>query len=196
MKPTFFKSQAEFRSWLEKNHDRVSELWVGLQKTGSTQKGLVYKEALDEALCFGWIDGVRKSIDESHWMIRFTPRKPRSIWSAINIKRAGELKALGQMKPPGLAAFEGRDGKRQKQYSYEREALQPEAAYEKQLRANKKAWAFFESQAPWYQRSAQFWVMSAKKEETRLRRLQALIESSEKGRWAPPFPRPSGTREQ
>jgi uncharacterized protein YdeI (YjbR/CyaY-like superfamily) len=196
MKPTFFKSQAEFRKWLEKNHDQASELWVGLQKTGSAQKGLVYKEALDEALCFGWIDGVRKSIDESRWMIRFTPRKPRSIWSAINIKRAGELKALGQMKPPGLAAFEGRDGTREKQYSYEREALQLEAAYEKRLRANKKAWDFFESQPPWYRRAAQFWVMSAKKEETRSRRLEVLIESSEQGKRAPPLLRPSDRAEQ
>jgi uncharacterized protein YdeI (YjbR/CyaY-like superfamily) len=196
MKPTFFKSQAEFRKWLEKNHGQVSELWVGLQKTGSTQKGLVYKEALDEALCFGWIDGVRKSIDENRWMIRFTPRRPRSIWSAINIKRANELKALGLMKPPGLAAFDGRDEKRQKQYSYEREAAQLEAAYEERLRTNKKAWAFWESQSSGYRRSAQFWVMSAKKEETRLRRLEALIDSSEKGKLAPPYLLPSGTRKQ
>jgi uncharacterized protein YdeI (YjbR/CyaY-like superfamily) len=196
MKPTFFKSQAEFRKWLEKNHDQVSELWVGLQKTGSAQKGLVYKEALDEALCFGWIDGVRKSIDASLWMIRFTPRKTRSIWSAINIERAGELKALGLMKPPGLAVFEGRDEKRQKQYSYEREASQLEPAYEERFRGNKKAWAFWESQAPWYRRSAQFWVMSAKKQETRLKRLESLIDSSEKGKWAPPFLRPSRPREQ
>jgi uncharacterized protein YdeI (YjbR/CyaY-like superfamily) len=196
MKPTFFKSQAEFRKWLEKNHDQASELWVGLQKTGSAQKGLVYKEALDEALCFGWIDGVRKSIDESRWMIRFTPRNPKSIWSAVNIKRANELKALGLMKPPGLAAFDGRDQQRQKQYSYEREAARLEPAYEERFRANKKAWAFWESQAPWYRRTAQFWVMSAKKEETRSRRLEALIDSSEKGKRAPPFLRPAGTQKQ
>src|SRR5512138_1503404 len=116
MEPTFFKSQAEFRAWLEKNHAKEPELWVGLQKTGSSQEGLNYKQALDEALCFGWIDGVRKSIDESRWTIRFTPRKPRSIWSAVNIKRAGELKALGLMKPPGRKQFEERDEKRAKLY--------------------------------------------------------------------------------
>jgi uncharacterized protein YdeI (YjbR/CyaY-like superfamily) len=187
MKPTFFKSQAEWRAWLEKNHATVDELWVGLQKTGSSQKGLVYKEALDEALCFGWIDGVRKSIDESRWTIRFTPRKPGSIWSAVNIRRAGELKGLGQMKPSGLKEFEGRDEKRTNQYSYEREAARLDAAYEKQFKANKKAWEFFQSQAPGYQRIASFWVMSAKKDETRLKRLSTLIDCSEKGAKAPPF---------
>jgi uncharacterized protein YdeI (YjbR/CyaY-like superfamily) len=187
MKPTFFKSQAEFRAWLEKNHDQVSELWVGLQKTGSTQKGLHYKQALDEALCFGWIDGLRKSIDESRWTIRFTPRKPRSIWSAVNIKRVGELKALGLIKPPGLKQFEGRDEKRAKLYSFENAPVELDAAYERQFQANKKAWEFFQSQASYYQRAIKFWVMSAKKEETRLKRLAILIEHSAKGMKAPPF---------
>jgi uncharacterized protein YdeI (YjbR/CyaY-like superfamily) len=185
MKPTFFKSQEEFRSWLDKNHDQVPALWVGLQKTGSSQKGLNYKQALDEALCFGWIDGVRKSIDESRWTIRFTPRKPRSIWSAVNIKRVGELKALGLMKPSGLKQFEERDEKRAKLYSFENAPVELDAAYEKQFKANKKAWEFFQSQAPYYQRTARFWVMSAKKEETRLKRLSILIESSAKGSRAP-----------
>ncbi len=188
MNPTFFQSQALFRKWLEKNHDQVPELWVGLQKTGSPQPGLQYKQALDEALCFGWIDGVRKSIDEHRWTIRFTPRKPRSIWSAINLRRAEELKALGLMKPSGLAAFEGRDPKRQNLYSFEQEKpLKLDAAYAKQLRANEKARSFFESQAPYYQRTASFWVMSAKKEETRLKRLGVLIEYSAKGEKVPPL---------
>lgn len=191
MKPTFFKSQAEFRAWLEKNHDQVSELWVGLQRMGSSEKGLNYKQAVDEALCFGWIDGVRKSIDESRWTIRFTPRKPRSIWSAVNIKRAGELKALGLMRPAGLKQFEGRDEKRAKLYSFENAPMEFDAALETQFKANKKAWEFFQSQAPYYQRVARFWVMSAKKEETRLRRLSILIEHSEKGARAPPLTSPS-----
>ncbi len=195
MKPTFFKSQAEFRAWLEKNHDQVPELWVGLQKTGSSQEGLNYKQALDEALCFGWIDGVRKSIDESRWTIRFTPRKPRSIWSAVNIKRVGELKALGLMRPPGLKQFEERDEKRAKLYSFENAPTEFDAAYEKQFKADKKAWEFFQSQAPYYQRTARFWVMSAKKEETRLKRLAVLIECSAKGMKAPPFI-PSKKQEQ
>lgn len=195
-KPTFVASQAEFRKWLEKNHDRVTELWVGLQKTGSSQPGLNYKQALDEALCFGWIDGVRKSIDDSRWTIRFTPRKPRSIWSAVNIKRVGELKKLGLMKPSGLAAFEGRDEKRMGLYSFEQAPHDLAPEYEKQFRANKKAWAFYESQAPWYRRTAQHWVMTAKKEETRLKRLAVLIESSAKGKRAPPFARPKSAQEK
>lgn len=186
MKPTFFPSQADFREWLEKNHDRIPELWVGLQKTGSPQPGLQYKQALDEALCFGWIDGVRKSIDAHRWTIRFTPRKPRSIWSAINLRRVEELKALGLMRPSGLAAFEGRDPTRQNQYSFEQQQpLRLSAAYAKQLRANEKARAFFESQAPYYQRTSSFWVMSAKKEETRVKRLGVLIECSAKGKKIP-----------
>lgn len=189
-KPTFFASQAEFRKWLEKNHDTVEALWVGLQKTGSAEPGLNYKQALDEVLCFGWIDGVRKSIDDSRWMIRFTPRKPRSIWSAVNIKRVGELKTLGRMKPSGLAAFEARDAKRMGLYSFEQAPHELAPEYEKQFQSNKKAWAFYESQAPSYRRVAQHWVMTGKREETRLKRLAVLIESSAKGKRAPPFARP------
>jgi uncharacterized protein YdeI (YjbR/CyaY-like superfamily) len=194
MKPTFFKSQAEFRKWLEKNHDQVTELWVGLQKKGSGQPGLQRTQAVDEALCFGWIDGLTKSIDDSRWMIRFTPRKPKSIWSAVNIKRVGELKALGLMKPSGLAAFEKRDEKRMGLYSFEQAPHELAPAYEKQFRASKKAWAFYESQAPWYRRTAQHWVMTAKKEETRLRRLAILIECSAEGKRVPPFAGPKSAQ--
>ena len=139
--------------------------------------------ASDEALCFGWIDGVRKRIDDLRWAIRFTPRKPSSIWSHINIRRVGGLTALGLMRPAGLAAFRRRDEKTSRLYSYEniKRGRRLNAAYEKKLRANKRAWVFFQAQAPWYRRTAQFWVMTAKQEETRLRRLTALIASSAQG---------------
>ena len=138
--------------------------------------------ASDEALCFGWIDGVRKRID-LRWAIRFTPRKPSSIWSHINIRRVGGLTALGLMRPAGLGAFRRRDEKKSRLYSYEniKRGRRLNAAYEKKLRANKRAWVFFQAQAPWYRRTAQFWVMTAKQEETRLRRLTALIASSAQG---------------
>lgn len=195
-KATFFASQAEFRKWLEKNHDKVQELWVGLQKKGSGPPGLLRQQAVDEALCIGWIDGLTKSIDDSRWMIRFTPRKPRSIWSAVNIKRVGELKELGVMKPPGLAAFEMRDAKRMGLYSFEQPPHELAPEYEKQFRANKKAWSFYESQAPWYRRDAQHWVMTAKKEETRRKRLAVLIECSAKEKRAPPFAGPKSAQEK
>lgn len=179
MNPIFFESPSELRDWLEENHGTAQELWVGFYKKGAAKTGITYKEALDEALCYGWIDGVRKSVDEDRYTNRFSPRKPKSNWSAVNIKRVGELKALGRMKPSGLREFERRDPSRD--YSYETNVRELDAALEKQFRANRKAWDFFDSQPPSYQRLARFWIMSAKKEETRLKRLQSLIESSERG---------------
>ncbi len=183
MNPTFFKGPAAFRRWLGQHHATAGELWVGLVKKHAGKTGITYSEALDEALCFGWIDGVRKRIDDLRWAIRFTPRKPSSIWSHINIRRVGELTALGLMRPAGLAAFRRRDEKKSRLYSYEniKRGRRLNAAYEKKLRANKRAWVFFQAQAPWYRRTAQFWVMTAKQEETRLRRLAALIASSAQG---------------
>jgi uncharacterized protein YdeI (YjbR/CyaY-like superfamily) len=135
---------------------------------------------VDGALCFGWIDGLRKSVDATSYKIRFTPRKPRSVWSAVNVKRASELSTMGSMHTAGLLAFQKREGKRSEIYSYEqRKAAKLPAAYEKEFRAHPVAWKFFRAQAPWYQRTCSFWVISAKKEETRLRRLAALIEDSE-----------------
>jgi uncharacterized protein YdeI (YjbR/CyaY-like superfamily) len=189
--PTFFRSQSELRRWLEAHHDTARELWVGFYKKHAKREGITYAEAVDEALCFGWIDGVRKSVDDSSYMNRFTPRKPRSIWSAVNIKRVGELAERGRMRPPGLAAFAARDEARSRVYAYEQrsQGLGPE--YEREFRANERAWTFFEAQPPWYRRTSAWWVVSAKKEETRRRRLAALIECSAQGATIPQLTRPS-----
>ena len=183
MDPTFFRSPAAFRRWLEKHHATARELWVGLVKKDTGKPGIVYAEALDQALCFGWIDGVRQRIDDQRWTIRFTPRKPSSIWSRVNIRRVGELTALGLMRPAGLQAFRRRDEQKTSLYSYEniKRGRRLAAAYERRFRATKRAWAFFQAQAPSYQRTTQWWVMTAKQEATRLRRLGALIASSAKG---------------
>ncbi|MCC7451517.1 MAG: YdeI/OmpD-associated family protein [Anaerolineae bacterium] len=181
MDAAFFESQADFRHWLMSNHAAANELWVGFYKKDSGQTGITYAQALDEALCFGWIDGVRKRIDDNRFMNRFTPRKPRSIWSQVNTARAEELIRLGLMQPAGLKAFETRDQEKARQYSYEARNRPLDAQYEQQFRANQQAWDFFQAQAPSYQRAANWWVMSAKKEETRLRRLVTLIGDSAKG---------------
>ncbi len=190
MKPTFFATPSAFRIWLEEHHETAQELWVGFYKTSSGKPSITWPEAVDQALCFGWIDGVRKGIDDASYTIRFTPRKPHSIWSAVNVKRAQELTHLGLMRPAGLKAFEERDQKKSGLYSYEqRKSSQFDPAYEKQFKANKKAWDFFQSKPPSYQQPAIWWVMSAKQEETRLKRLARLIEDSEHGRTIPPLTR-------
>ena len=177
VKPTFFKSAKEFRAWLEKHHAK-EELLLGFFKVSSGQGGITHKEALDEALCFGWIDGVGKNLTADSYTIRFSPRRAGSHWSRINIKRAHELKAAGLMHAAGVAAFERRDEGKTINYSYELRAASLTPAFEKRFRANRTAWAFFTSQAPSYQRVAKFFVMSAKKEETRDRRLEILIGDS------------------
>jgi uncharacterized protein YdeI (YjbR/CyaY-like superfamily) len=181
MEIKFVESQADLHKWLEENHDKASELWIGFYKKGSDKKGITYAEALDEALAFGWIDGIRKSVGDDSYTIRFTPRKRGSIWSAVNIKRAGELSELGLMQPSGLQAFTERDEKKSKLYSYEERERKLDDAYEHEFKTNTKAWDFFEAQPPGYRKLASWWVMSAKQEETRQRRLSALIEGSEKG---------------
>jgi uncharacterized protein YdeI (YjbR/CyaY-like superfamily) len=181
-KPRFFRSQKEWCRWLEKNHANRSEQWVGFHKVASDKKGITYKQALDEALCFGWIDGIRKSIDHRRWMIRFTPRRPGSIWSAVNIERIEELKALDLMREPGLVAYDNRDRAKQQRYSFENEPAALAPAYDKLLRADKQAAAFFDSMPPSYRRPAIWWVMSAKQEATRQRRLAMLIADSAAGR--------------
>ena len=178
MRPTFFRSRAEFRKWLEMHHASEPELWVSFYRKGSGQPGITYSEGVDEALCFGWIDGVKKRVDESSYTHRFTPRKPGSVWSVVNTKRAKALVALGLMAPPGLQAFERRDRKKTKQYSYEREHPVFDPAIERAFKAHARAWTFFRSQPPGYQRILTFWIMSAKKDEARLRRLAALVKTS------------------
>jgi uncharacterized protein YdeI (YjbR/CyaY-like superfamily) len=186
----FFANPSEFHVWLEKNHDKASEIWVGFHKKSSGNRGITMPESVNEALCFGWIDSVRRSVSDTSYANRFTPRKARSTWSAINIKRAKELIRLGRMRPAGLKAFEQRTDERSAIYSYEqRRTAALSGAFGTQFRANKKAWNFFQSQAPWYQRVSAFWVLSAKREETKLKRLAKLIEDSENERTIPPLTR-------
>jgi uncharacterized protein YdeI (YjbR/CyaY-like superfamily) len=176
-----FASQRKFRAWLEQHHRATAELLVRCYKTHAKDKGLTYRQALDEALCFGWIDGVRRAVDDESFSTRFTPRKPKSKWSVVNIKRAKELKAEGRMRSAGEAAFAAREGATAKRYSYESGPAQLDAGSLKKLRANKRAWAFFQAQPPWYRRTSSFWVMEAKREETRERRLAELIARSARG---------------
>jgi len=180
--PTYFATPAAWRRWLEKHHDSAQELLVGLYKTTSGKASITWPQSVDEALCFGWIDGVRRRIDEDRYSIRFTPRKPTSTWSAVNVKRMGELIAAGRVAPAGLAAFEKRSTKRTGIYSYEQrnEATFPKP-FEQRFRAAKEAWRHFQAEAPWYRRMTAYWVMSAKKEETREKRLAELIEASAAG---------------
>ena len=180
MKPTFFQSAAEFRAWLGKAHARESELLVGFHRKTSG-RGITYPEALDEALAFGWIDGVRRRVDAESYSIRFTPRKPGSIWSAKNVQRVRELIAERRMQPPGLRAFEQRDEGKTQRLTHEREHSVLDPALNAKLRANQKAASFFEAQPPGYRKLIMFWIMSAKKEETRVRRLEQLMERSAKG---------------
>lgn len=192
MKPTFFATPADLRRWFEKNAARKADLLVGFHKRGSGKPSITWPESVDQALCFGWIDGVRRRIDDTRYSIRFTPRRKGSNWSAINIARAKELAAAGLMTPAGLAAFEARRDDRSAIYSYEQRqnaALAPEQ--EKRFRKNAKAWRFFSAQPSWYRRTAAHWVTSAKKEETRERRLATLIADSAAGRAIGPLTRPT-----
>ena len=182
MKPRFFATPEAFRTWLEKNHATAKELLVGFHRKDSGKKSITWPESVDEALCYGWIDGVRKTIDETSYTIRFTPRRAKSKWSAVNIKRVGELTKLGRMKPPGLKVFEQRDAAQAEGYSYERKEAQLDAIMEKRFRANKAAWTFWEAQPPYYKRTLSWWVISAKREETREKRLVQLIAASAEGR--------------
>lgn len=181
MKPTFFKSPSALSLWLEANHDKANELLVGFYRKDSGKGGITYPEALDEALCFGWIDGIRRRHDESSYTVRFTPRAAGSIWSEINKKRVGDLTALGRMHVAGQKVFDGRNKAKSNQYSYDRAHCKLKGAFEKKFRAAKKAWDFYQAQAPWYRRTSCWWVMSAKQEPTRLRRLSQLIEDSGHG---------------
>jgi len=191
VKPTFFGTAGELREWLERNHATATELFVGFYKRGSGKPSITWQELVDEELCFGWIDGVRQGIDDVRYSNRITPRKPRSTWSAINIARAKWMIRLGRMHPAGLKAFERRTDERSAIYSYEqRKTARLDPEMERSLRGNKKAWTFFQAQAPSYRRTAIWWVISAKREETRKRRLATLIADSERGRTVGPLSRP------
>src|SRR5260370_2667299 len=182
-KPTFFPTPADFRAWLDAHHDKFQELFVGFHKKDSGKPSITWPESVQVALCFGWIDGVRKSLDETSYTIRFTPRKPTRTWSSININLVRKLTKQGLMHPAGLKAFAARNAKKSGIYSYE-QRKNPKFTREqkKQFRANKGAWEFFRSQAPWYQRVTTYWVISAKRDETKIKRLSLLIENSQNQR--------------
>lgn len=192
MKPRFFATPAKFRAWLEKHHATKRELLVGFYKKGSGNPSITWPESVDEALCFGWIDGVRRSVDDERYTIRFSPRTSRSTWSAVNIKRAKELIEEKRMRSAGLAAFEARADERSAIYSYEQQrSAKLDKELERRFRANRKAWDDFQSRPPSYRRAAVHWVMSAKKLETRDRRLATLIEESAKGKQIKPLTPPA-----
>ena len=182
MKPVFFATPAAFRAWLEKHHKKANELWVGYYRKDTGKPTITWQESVDEALCFGWIDGIRKKINHESYTNRFTPRRAGSNWSAINIKRVEELTKLKRMQPAGLAAFARRTEARSRVYTYERDLQQLDKLLEKKFRANKKAWDFFESQPPYYRKLMTGWLNSGKAEETRLRRLEKLMASCEMGK--------------
>ena len=179
--PTFFRTSADFRKWLEENHATAAELWVGFYRRASGKPSITWPESVDEALCFGWIDGIRKRIDEISYKIRFTPRRRGSIWSAINIKRAQQLTKEKRMRPAGAKAFEARRKYRSGIYSYEQRTAELPEPYAKMLKKDKAAWDFFQAQAPSYRKMVAWWIVSAKKEETRLIRLKKLTGASAKG---------------
>ena len=182
MTPSFFATQSEFRKWLEKNHKKETELLVGFYKVNTGKPSMSWTQSVDQALCFGWIDGVRKSIDKESYCIRFTPRKSTSIWSAVNIKKVEELNKAGLMTAAGQKAFSLRSEKKSKIYSYEKEPVTLDPKYEIQFKKNKLAWSFFIKQAPSYKNVMIHWIMNAKQETTRLSRLGKTISESEQQR--------------
>ncbi len=193
MSPRYFASAAAFGRWLENNHDRAAELWVGFWKKGTGKPTLTWPDSVDEALCWGWIDGLRRSVDDERYAIRFTPRKPASTWSRVNIAKVEKLTAEGRMRPPGLAVWRKRDPEKSEVHSYEnRKELSP--AYRARLRSNADVWAWWSAQPPGYRRTAGHWVMAAKREETRERRLATLIAEAGKGRKIKPLRRKTPPR--
>src|SRR5512132_2837658 len=187
MKVQFFKTPADFRKWLAAHHDSETERWVGFYKKASGKPSITWPQSVDEALCFGWIDGIRKSIDDVSYKIRFTPRQPRSTWSAVNIKGAQQLIDQGLVRPAGIKAFAAREENRSGIYSYEQRSPELPNQYGKKLKRNLAAWKSFQAQPPAYRKAANWYVLSAKKEETRLKRLDVLIEYSAQGRRIPQF---------
>jgi uncharacterized protein YdeI (YjbR/CyaY-like superfamily) len=178
----FFASPEELRDWFDAHHQTADELWVGYHRKATGRPTVSWPQAVDEALCVGWIDGVRYRLDEERHAQRFTPRRKGSIWSAINTKRAGELVAEGRMRPAGKRAFEARSPEKTAIYSYEREVAAFTKEQQARFEADTAAWAFFQAQAPSYRRSITHWVSSAKRDETRERRFEKLLEDSRAGR--------------
>jgi len=187
----FFETPLQLRAWFEANHDTAKDLWLGYHRKRTGRPSVTWQEVVDQELCFGWIDSVRYSLDDDRSAQRITPRRRRSAWSAVNIRRFAELDQLGLVHPSGRAAFEARDEARSRIYAYENRATALDEARETEFRRHKSAWKFFESQAPWYRRTASYWVMSAKRGETRDRRLTALIAHSKNGERIPSLRRPS-----
>ncbi len=187
MKPTFFRTPSAFREWLARHHAEARELLVGYYKKDSGKPSITWPESVDEALCFGWIDGIRRSVDERSYTIRFTPRTSGSVWSAVNIRRAQALIEQGRMEPAGLKAYEARRENRSGVYSYEQRPADLEEPYRRLVQANEAAWAFLQEQPPSYRKAVTWWIVSAKKEETRLRRLEKLTAFSARGQRVPEF---------
>jgi uncharacterized protein YdeI (YjbR/CyaY-like superfamily) len=186
-KPTFFETLSAFREWLEQHHATADALWVGYYKKGSGKPSITWPESVDEALCYGWIDGVRKGIDDFSYTIRFTPRKPGSIWSSVNIKRAQALIEQGQMQPAGFKAYQARKENKSGIYSYEQRSVDLEEPYNRLLKRNEAAWSFFQRQPASYRKAVSWWIISAKKEETRLKRLEKVMACSAQGQRLPQF---------
>jgi uncharacterized protein YdeI (YjbR/CyaY-like superfamily) len=185
--PRFFRTPAHFRAWLGTHHARATELLVGFHKKDSGRPSMTWPESVDEALCYGWIDGVRRSLDESSYSIRFTPRTKRSIWSNVNVARVEALLQQGRMKEAGLAAYARRDPARSGIYAFEKEPVALDAESERVFRGNRKGWSFFEAQPPSYRQVVIHYVTSAKKPETRAKRLAALIHHSALGERLPQY---------
>ena len=188
--PLFFATPSDFRGWLERHHASAAELWVGFHKKSSGRPSITWPESVDEALCFGWIDGIRKSLDADSYVIRFTPRRRGSIWSEVNVGRVKSLKREGRMRPAGLGAFTKRDPKKTSLYAYEQRhsaELSPEEL--KTFKSQKRAWDFFQSQPPGYRQLAAWFVVTAKQPATRARRLTRLIADSAAGQRLGPMGR-------
>jgi uncharacterized protein YdeI (YjbR/CyaY-like superfamily) len=191
VEPIYFESPAAFRAWLEGHHETETEVLVGFHKKATGRPTMTWSESVDQALCFGWIDGVRRTVDEERYTIRFTPRKAKSTWSNVNIAKVAELAAQGLMQPAGLRAFEQRDEARSGIYSFEQRSRPLLPEYEARFRANPTAWERFQALPPGYRRTATHWVLSARREETRLKRLETLIADSEQGRRIAQLTRPA-----
>jgi uncharacterized protein YdeI (YjbR/CyaY-like superfamily) len=194
MEVTYFETAEAFRDWLAEHHATARELWVGFYKKHTGRPSIDWPQAVDQALCFGWIDGIRKRVDDDRFTNRFTPRKPGSTWSAVNARRVAVLEEMGLMQPAGRAAFAERREQRFGDYTYEQRPADLPEEYRARLRADERAWAFWQAQPPGYWKTAAWWVVSAKREETRQRRLEALVDECANGRriGLPARPRPDG----